>query len=265
MPLFLEAEYYLTPPGRGRKYEYTNGAYGIVFDFHIDPTAQVETCAIGLSFPAEKEEDFMQLIRALQDDSSYVAKWICNGDLCALNKDLCRTKSGRKPFRAYFASEEGLERGFGIARLIVLAIVALTVILSLFPIRSKINERAARSEANGLIDYIAQGYYETAAAFFCAGHDDGKTFLQFLKETEEETGLDFKNGIEITEWSEYRAYRSNSYFGVPTATVGLNAVIDGKTVALEVGVLANESILECFSLSLEYENETYQYLCHYIK
>ena len=77
---FLEAEYYLTPSGEGETYRYANDGYSIAFDFYIDPTAQIECCAISLSFPKDKEDEIVSIIRELQNDSVYVVKGIYNGD-----------------------------------------------------------------------------------------------------------------------------------------------------------------------------------------
>lgn len=78
---FLEAEYYLTAPDEGEIYEYKNDIYSIAFDFYIDPTAQIETCKIQLTFPKNAEEEIVNIIRELQKDSVYVVKRIYDGDL----------------------------------------------------------------------------------------------------------------------------------------------------------------------------------------
>ena len=83
---FLEAEYYLTPSGEGNIYKYTNDMYSIAFDFHIDPTAQIECCAISLSFPKDKENEIVSIIREIQNDSVYVVKKIHDGDFNKLYK-----------------------------------------------------------------------------------------------------------------------------------------------------------------------------------
>lgn len=85
---FLEAEYYLTAPGEGKIYEYKNDRYSIAFDFYIDPTDQIETCSIALSYPKEKEEEIISLIRILHDDSPSVEKRIFDGDLNSLNDEI---------------------------------------------------------------------------------------------------------------------------------------------------------------------------------
>ena len=85
---YLEAEYYLTPSGEGNIYNYTNGLYSIAFDFHIDPTAQIEVCAISLSFPEKKENEIVSIIRELQNDSRYVVKRIHDGDFDKLYEEI---------------------------------------------------------------------------------------------------------------------------------------------------------------------------------
>ena len=87
---YLEAEYYLTPCGEGDIYNYTNGLYSISFDFHIDPTAQIEICAISVSFPEDKEDEIISIIRELQNDSRYVVKRIHNGDFDKLYEEINR-------------------------------------------------------------------------------------------------------------------------------------------------------------------------------
>ena len=83
---FLEAEYYLTAPNTGEIYEYKNDACSIAFDFHIDPTAQIETCGIGVSFPKEKETEITSVIWELLNDSIYVVKRMYDGDLNSITK-----------------------------------------------------------------------------------------------------------------------------------------------------------------------------------
>ena len=85
---FLEAEYYLTEPGTGNIYEYKNDTCSIAFDFYIDPTAQIETCAIGVSFPREKENEITNIITELLNASVYVVKKIYDGDLNSFRKNL---------------------------------------------------------------------------------------------------------------------------------------------------------------------------------
>lgn len=85
---FLEAEYYLTAPGTGNIYEYKNDTCSIAFDFYIDPTAQIETCAIGVSFPREKENEITNIITELLNASVYVVKKIYDGDLKSFRKNL---------------------------------------------------------------------------------------------------------------------------------------------------------------------------------
>ena len=87
---FLEAEYYLTAPNTGEIYEYKKGACSIAFDFYVDPTAQIETCAVEVSFPREKEFEITNVIEKLLNDSVYVVKKIYDGALNDLNKRLSR-------------------------------------------------------------------------------------------------------------------------------------------------------------------------------
>ena len=87
---FLEAEYYLTPSGEGEIYEYKNDMYSIAFDFYIDPTAQIECCGISLSFPEEKENEIVNIIREIQNDSVYVVKRIYDGDFNKLYEEIKR-------------------------------------------------------------------------------------------------------------------------------------------------------------------------------
>jgi len=87
---FLEAEYYLTPRGEGDIYKYANNTHSIAFDFYIEPTAQIECCAISLSFPKDKENEIVSIIRELQNDSVYVVKKIYDGDFYKLYEEINR-------------------------------------------------------------------------------------------------------------------------------------------------------------------------------
>ena len=87
---FLEAEYYCTPSGEGNIYKYTNDTHSIAFDFYIEPTAQIECCAISLSFPKDKENEIVSIIRELQNDSVYVVKRIYDGDFYKLYEEINR-------------------------------------------------------------------------------------------------------------------------------------------------------------------------------
>jgi len=87
---FLEAEYYLTPRGEGKIYNYANDICSIAFDFYIEPTAQIECCAISLSFPKDKENEIISIIRELQNDSVYVVKKIHDGDFKKFYKGINR-------------------------------------------------------------------------------------------------------------------------------------------------------------------------------
>ena len=94
---FLEAEYYLTPRGEGKIYNYANDIYSIAFDFYIEPTAQIECCAISLSFPKDKENEIISIIRELQNDSVYVVKKIHDGDFKKFYKGINRQDIINKP------------------------------------------------------------------------------------------------------------------------------------------------------------------------
>ena len=87
---FLEAEYYLTPRGEGKIYNYANDICSIAFDFYIEPTAQIECCAISLSFPKDKENEIVSIIREIQNNSVYVVKKIHDGDFNKLYKEINR-------------------------------------------------------------------------------------------------------------------------------------------------------------------------------
>ena len=87
---FLEAEYYLTAPNTEEIYEYKNDICSIAFDFYVDPTAQIETCAVEVSFPREKESEITNVIEKLLNDSVYVVKKIYDAGLNDLNKRLSR-------------------------------------------------------------------------------------------------------------------------------------------------------------------------------
>ena len=87
---FLEAEYYLTPSGEGEIYQYAHDAYSIAFDFYIDPTAQIECCAISVSFPKDQENEITGIIHELQNNSAYVAKKIYDGDFRKLYQGIGR-------------------------------------------------------------------------------------------------------------------------------------------------------------------------------
>lgn len=83
---FLEAEYYLTAPNTGKVYEYKNDTCSIAFDFNIDPTAQIETCKINVSFPKDKEPEITSTIWELLNDSVYGVKRIYDGNLTNFNE-----------------------------------------------------------------------------------------------------------------------------------------------------------------------------------
>ena len=87
---YLEAEYYLTPAGKGRVYEYENDSCSIAFDFRIDPTAQIECCGISLSFPEGLYDQVMPLINTLRTNSKHVVGGVIDG---GFNSQSLRTES----------------------------------------------------------------------------------------------------------------------------------------------------------------------------
>lgn len=82
---YLESEYFSTPAGKGRVYEYKSENCSIAFDFRTDPTAQIECCGISLSFPASLSEQIMPLISSLQNASKYVVNRVVDGDFDDFN------------------------------------------------------------------------------------------------------------------------------------------------------------------------------------
>ncbi len=93
---YLEAEFYLTAPATGKIYEYKNDTCSIAFDFYVDPTAQIETCRIGVSFPKEKEAEIVSVIWALLNGSQYVVRTIFDGDLDILKKEIAKSDAKKK-------------------------------------------------------------------------------------------------------------------------------------------------------------------------
>lgn len=138
---YLEAEYEFTDPGEGKVYKFENGDCSISFDFYIDPTAQIETCAVSLSFPKEKEDQIVNMIRQLQKNCVYAVPKIYDGDLTALyiqtnnQKSLLRTPLsdcrenlfGEIKNKPKFFSEDRLK----ILRLIA-GLLALALLIAVF-------------------------------------------------------------------------------------------------------------------------------------
>ena len=141
----------------------------------------------------------------------------------------------------------------------------IALILALFMLSScaKIEEAKAQEVVNQLFEYIEKGDYGSASVLFCAKEDGGKSFSEFLDEIEVETGLDFQSNIEILEYSEYHS-APDSYFGVICADFNVEAIVDGKEMMINVGVLENEDSIECYLLVIHFENCDYQFLCDYI-
>lgn len=144
-------------------------------------------------------------------------------------------------------------------------IILFVLLLALFMLSScaKIEEAKAQEVVNQLFEYVEKGDYASASALFCAKEDGGKSFSEFLDEIEIETGLDLQSNIEILEYSEYRS-APDSYFGVTCADFNVEAIVDGKEMMINVGVLENEDSIECYLLVIHFENRDYQFLCDYI-
>jgi len=78
---FLESEYYFTPFGEGNIYSYVNEECAIYFDFYIEPTAQIEACAISVLYPKEKEQKVINAISEIHNKCLCVEKKIYDDDL----------------------------------------------------------------------------------------------------------------------------------------------------------------------------------------
>ena len=131
---FLEAEYYFMPSGEGKIYEYKNDTCSIAFDFHIDPTAQIETCKIQVSFPIEIEQDVINTIGELLNNSRYVVKTIYDGDFEKLNA--CIATSSSTIFQTAHKKKSSINiNGFKSLKLSKLITLGLCVFLILITIR----------------------------------------------------------------------------------------------------------------------------------
>ena len=105
---FLEAEYYLTAPAKGKIYRFENGVCSIAFDFYIDPTAQIKTCAICVSFPEYMQEKIINIIKDLMFDSDYTVRRIYEGDLDRVYKEINETK--RRDFQKRYLRKNIFKR-----------------------------------------------------------------------------------------------------------------------------------------------------------
>ena len=145
-------------------------------------------------------------------------------------------------------------------------VLAMCLMTSAFLLSScySIPESDAKVLADQLVAYIEQGEYDSASAFFCSDNDNGKSFSEFLDETEEKTTLDLQSGMAIKQYVDYSATHSDSYFGKPCAELEMEGVVDGQPVGLEVGLVETAGECKCFSFIVEYNGESYQYLCHCI-
>lgn len=131
---FLEAEYYFMPSGEGKIYEYKNDTCSIAFDFHIEPTAQIETCKIQVSFPIEIGQEVINTICELLNNSRYVVKTIYDGDFEKLNAYIATSNS--TIFRTVHKTKNNINiNGFKSIKFSKLITIGLCVFLTLIIIR----------------------------------------------------------------------------------------------------------------------------------
>lgn len=224
---YLEAEYYLTPSTEGNIYNYRNELCSISFDFHIEPTAQIEVCAISVSFPEDKEDEIISIIHELQNDSRYVVKRIHDGDFDKLYEEMNREAIAENPDNG--VSKRGSDFFKKKSRIIFAVVIFTGIICAVFiseifqyntGVVTKISAKTSNDNIELKIAYfLPMGGYSVREVAENEGEYSGDGLMDY-------DGSLGKHRI-IIKWGDIEPHESlpDGIFEIKNSVVSLNAKI----------------------------------------